>query len=122
MTRRMTLQPRRWYACEFIGDEFEEDRCSYSPIRIERLDPLHTGKSRLRLGFYHANYPEGVRSKIYTLVVLERGRRFLLARSTEHDPARLMQIYDIDWAWLERHFTVEAQRDADVQEWLSRNF
>ena len=63
MTRRMTLQRRRWYACEVIGHEFEEVRSSYSPIRIERLHPLATGTRRLRPGFAHPTDPAGVRRR-----------------------------------------------------------
>lgn len=118
---RFTLQPGNWYACEIIGDEFEDDLCSYSPIRVDHVRPLKTGKRTFELGFYHANYPEGVQEKTYTLETIERGRRFMLARSTNHEPTRLLQLYDIDWSWLERHHHVQRARDITVERWLDDN-
>lgn len=118
---QFTLERGTWYACEFIGDEFDEDRCSYSPIRIKEISPLKTGRGLIRLDFYHANYPEGVRDKSYELVMLERGSRYILAISRNHDPARVMQIYDIDWLWMNRHFPVTGDRSVEIQSWLSRN-
>lgn len=115
------LEAGTWYACEIIGDEFEEDRCSYSPIKVKAITPLKTGRGRFRLDFYHANYPEGVRDKEYDLVMVERGGRFLLARSGSHAPARLLQIYDIDWQWMRRHCPRIGDEAEDIQQWLSRN-
>jgi len=120
-SRRFTLESDKWYACEFIGDEFSEDRCSYSPIRVDETEPLGSGARRFRLSFYHANYPEGVRDKRYVLETIERGTSFILARSTDHEPARLLQIYEIDWSWLTRHFPSIELRPDDIQQWLSRN-
>lgn len=99
-----TLKERNWYACEFIGDEFEEDRCSYSPIRVDAVVLLKTGSGKFELSFYHANYSEGVRDKTYTLSMIERGSSFLMARSRENENARILQIYDIDREWMRRHF------------------
>ena len=118
---RFALEKRKWYACEFIGDEFEADCCSYSPIRVHHVRPLQTGKRTFELDFYHANYPEGVRNKTYTLETIERGGRFILARSTSHEPTRLLQIYRLDWTWLERHFDVSPARGTEVETWLDRN-
>ena len=119
---RFTLQTQRWYACEIIGDEFEEDKCSYSPIRIDRVEPLKRGKGVFRLSFYHGNYPEGVRSKAYTLQTIKRERSFMLVLSVDHKPTRFLQIYAIDWPWVSRHFPGVAVEMADVQEWLGRHF
>lgn len=118
---RFTLEPGKWYACEIIGDEFDDDLCAYSPIRVNHIRPLNTGKRTLELGFYHANYPAGVRDKTYTLETVERGRRFMLARATAYQPTRLLQLYDIDWSWLERHHGVVPARDTSVERWLDEN-
>lgn len=115
---RFTLKKGRWYACEFIGDEFIEDRCSYSPIKIYSLIACHNGQRRFDLAFYHANYPEGVRDKEYELVTLERGRTFILAKSIQHDPLRILQIYDIDENWVRRHFAITSPPEQDIQHWL----
>ena len=118
---RFTLEIRRWYACEFIGDEFSADKCSYSPIMVDKLETLGDGSRTFVLSFYHANYPEGVRGKVYRLQTLERGQTYLLARSLDHDPRRVLQIYDIDAAWLERHFPGMEPVRGDVQAWLETN-
>lgn len=96
---RFTLRVGRWYAAEFMGDEFAggTDLGSQSSIRIDAIEPMKQGDGRLNLTFYHANYPDGVRDKQYLLRVMERGRRFLLARSLQHDPTRMMLIYEISW-------------------------
>jgi len=119
---RFTLWPRSWYAAELIGDEFGDELRSYSAIRVESVSPSRSGERRLDLIFYHANYPDGVRNKTYSLQTIERGRRFLLARSLQHDPVRLLLIYDISWDWLNSHFGIEPQNgSADVQRWLAEH-
>lgn len=112
-----TLKRDRWYACEFIGDEFTRDCCSYSPIRVLNVRADRSEPGILELAFYHANYPEGVRDKTYQLVILERGERLLLARSQRHTPARYLQIYAIDWDWMTRHFCTPTM-PVDIQHWL----
>lgn len=119
---RFTLKPDRWYACELIGDEFDEDLCSYSPIRIHSLSMLGTGSRLFELHFYHANYPEGVRDKTYKLETIERGAKFLLSKSRDHDPVRFLKIYDIDWSWLCRRGLNNIDSEFDVQTWLDRNY
>ncbi len=116
------LQDRCWYAAEFIGEEFGTDIRSYSPIHIHSIQTENLGRRRFTLSFYHANYPEGVRDKIYTLQDVERTRTYLLARSTEHTPTRLLLVYPISWDWLAKHFGTRPQTELlDVQAWLSGN-
>lgn len=120
---RFTLSRDRWYACEFIGDEFEYDRCSYSPIKVLDLEPQSHGSRRLRIEFFHANYPPGVQKKVYMLQTIERAERFMLARSLDHKPARLLQIYDVDAAWVRRHFGFARPPESDIglDRWLDDN-
>jgi hypothetical protein len=121
---RFTLLRDCWYACEFIGDEFESDRCSYSPIKVFEVAPLGDGTRSMRLDFFHACYPAGVQDKTYNLQTIERGERFMLARSVEHAPARFLQIYDIDAAWIRRHFEGIHQPNSsgELSVWLDRTF
>lgn len=118
---RFALEPRRWYACELIGNEFADDMCSYSAIKVHKLEALGDGSRTFVLSFYHANYPEGVRDKVYRVQTVERGQTYLLVRSLEHEPCRFLQIYDIDTAWLERHFPETEPVRGDVQTWLETN-
>lgn len=124
MSGRFRLVAGRWYACEFIGPEFHphEDLASYSPIRVLDVHGHKSGDHRLRLGFYHANYPAGVQGKEYELRVLVRESGLFLARSMDHDPVRLLQIYPITQEWMGRHFPWLPRPDEreSLEEWLSR--
>lgn len=100
---RFTLNPSRWYAMEWIEPDAGR---SYSPIWLHALRPQGAGDGRLEIEFYHANYPEGVRDKIYPLRVLHRAPGYLLAEQTDGAPTerRLILIEPITAAWLRRHF------------------
>ena len=73
---RFTLIPGHWYAVEFIGDEFSvaDDFRSHSAIRVDSVITAPGGQRCFDLSFYHANYPEGVRDKVYTLQTVEAGQ------------------------------------------------
>lgn len=116
---RFDLKPGRWYAAEFLGEEFGSEIRSYSPIRVDEVKPK--GGRRFSLAFYHANYPEGVRDKVYELETIERNATFILARSREHSPVRLMLIYSVNSAWLRQHFGAAVSGSDDVQAWLTGN-
>lgn len=120
MNHRFTLEPRQWYACEIIGDEFDDDKCSYSPIKVISVMPAQKGNRTFSLDFYHANYPEGVRDKTYTLQTIERGSSFLLAKAIDYEPVRLLQIYEISPEWVTSHFP-SFRPDDEIQRWLERN-
>jgi hypothetical protein len=117
---RFTLTPGRWYAMEMVSDEFGSAFRHYSLIRVSAIRPTHTGQRVFELQFSHAHDPEGVRTKRYTLLVLERGERFLFAKSTHHTPPRLLLVYDITAEWLWKHVRVELPTECDVDEWLNR--
>ena len=116
---RFSLEPGRWYAAELLGEEFGSEIRSYSPIRVEEIGPK--GGRSFSLAFYHANYPEGVRDKVYELETIERSATFILARVCEHSPARLMLICPVTSAWLREHFGATVPESEDLQTWLARN-
>lgn len=118
---RFTLERNQWYAAEFLGEEFGKDIRSYSPIKVYSFIPLKNGSRQFELTFYHANYPEGVRDKTYTLKTLERNRQFILAKSTSHKPARLLLIYTISTEWLIHHFDIRIEEGETAESWLERN-
>lgn len=117
---KFTLEREKWYACELIGDEFGDDKCAYSPIKVFEITPLKTGNGLFVLRFRHLNYPEGVQGKEYKLQTIERGRSFLLAKAVDHDPPRFLQIYEIDVEWMRRHYTSPAGTVKNVQEYLEK--
>ena len=116
---RFSLNHGLWYAAELIGEEFGTDIRSYSPIRVQSVTAQ--GGRKFSLAFYHANYPEGVRDKVYDLETIERNRYFVLARSRSHDPWRTLLIYNVTIKWLVRHFGIVARDTDDPQSWLTRN-
>ena len=125
---RFTLEPRRWYAAELIGDEFGNGERSYaphrshSPIRVDAVRPAGGGHRRFELEYYHANYPEGVRQKTYILQTVERGERYIPASSKDHGPVRLMLIYAVDWRWMQVNFGVAQPSEGRTPtEWLEQH-
>ena len=118
-TDRLSLEPGYWYALELLGEEFGDDIRSYSPIRVEEVTPR--GGRGFSLAFYHASYPEGVRSKVYELETLERNAAFIVARSVSHSPTRLMLIHTLTRAWLKEHFDITVAESEDPQAWLTSN-
>lgn len=121
--QRFNLREKRWYAAEFLGDEFGAtyEFRSYSPIHVHSLKPLKSGKRQFQLNFYHAFYPEGVRAKSYQLETIERGEGFILCRSTTHQPPRLMIIYEIDAAWVRNHCQMSfPENELSLQDWLTK--
>jgi len=102
---RFTVREGKWYALEFIGDEFFHlGSYRYSPIQIINVHPLKTGQGIFILSFFHANYPQGVNDKTYKLKTIERGELYILAASTQHNPKRIVHIFDITYSWFKEHF------------------
>jgi hypothetical protein len=50
------------------------------------------------------------------------GDSYMIAKSLDHTPVRILLIYDIDSAWISRHFSEVEVNMVDVQEWLNRRF
>lgn len=73
-----------------------------SPIRIERITPLGTGKSEVEVAFFHLCYPEGVKDKTYRLKVLHRSRDDILAVRMDADDHRTLRLAPLTRAWLAR--------------------
>lgn len=122
---RFTLQPRRWYACMFLGDEFDASAMcctSPSPIRVDQVRPLATGSRIFDLSLFHANYPEGMRAKTYTLQTIDRGENGILARSTEHSPLRFLYLTEITADWLRHNFPSFDFKPESLQQDLERTF
>jgi hypothetical protein len=79
-----------------------------SPIRIERVTPLGTGKSELELTFFHACYPEGVQNKVYRLRVLHRSERDIVAVRIDVDGHPTVRLTPLTRQWLARQEGVPA--------------
>ena len=118
---RFTLSVGHWYALEMLGADFGPQLRTYSPIRVEGIQPGQDGTRRFHLDFYHANYPQGVQDKRYHLQTIERTNDFILARSCDHQTTRYLLFHELSAKWMSDHFNVALRRDADVEQWLKNN-
>lgn len=73
------LDPGQWYQLTVIDGGEPMD----SPIRVNEVQRRPRGK--LRLGFYHAHYPEGVRDKVYDLRITEESVSGLVAKALDQE-------------------------------------
>ncbi len=106
-----TLQPRTWYAMEYIFPSAERH---LSPIWVQEITPLKTGVGMLRLHFYHANYSEGVRDKSYDLQIVHRFKGHLVAlrRESEDGVHATVLLQPMTREWFVQHFPGIRLRDA----------
>jgi hypothetical protein len=68
--------PDHWYAWEMLPGYGAEDELDpyLSPIYVERVKPLKSGKGLLQIGFFNAFYAVGVQGFEPTVKVLRRTR------------------------------------------------
>ena len=99
---RFTLEPRKWYAMELLDSEFGSEIRRCSPIRVDALELEGNGSRLFHLSFFHAAYPEGVQTKIYTIQTIQRSEHFLLGRVV--DTGRLVLLLELSDKWLKQHF------------------
>ena len=71
-----------------------------SPIYIQEVQPLKTGKGLLRLKFFNAFYAEGVQDFTLDLKLIKRASNYLLA-DLPYDPERSAVIGHVEFSWLE---------------------
>lgn len=124
-----TLEREQWYSWEMLpgytGNRY------YSPIRIENIQPMHTGRGILQLHFWNACYAEGVQSFSLRLMVLHRGQEYMIVKliyDNESNDDRCGIISPITTLWLNQHFPnflkehCESDRvdEADLQLLLER--
>jgi hypothetical protein len=127
---QFTLSPHRWYAWQMLpgyvkGRAFQP---YISPIYVEALTPLKTGRGLLNLAFFNAAYAPGVQFFELKLRTLMRAPAFMIAEilSDEQWAAIITQA---DFGWLQHHFRIWWQEQppgnmsepclSDVQAYLS---
>jgi hypothetical protein len=109
----LTLERHRWYAMLRQHAFGAQD---YAPIWIEEVKPMQSGKGLLEVAFWDANYPAGVRDKVYRLRVLRREAGFILAERQDYEPKELVVISEMTGEWVRHHFRETPV--GDVQAWL----
>ena len=124
--RLFTLKPDRWYAME-VWDANWQFRPHASPVKIFRVTPLKRGDGTFKLSFFHANYPEGVQHKVYTLRTLHRSSEVLLAISVDPKEERALAFFPVVQKWLHAYWPESFRQTcdesaADTQALLERQF
>ncbi len=101
---------------------FNDGHWHYSPIWVEEVCPLKTGKSLLLVKFFHAAYTQGVQDKGYTVQVLKRTAAYMLAfRVFPGDKETTSVIFQkISLEWLEEHFPGQFNSETDLATQLDR--
>lgn len=95
------LSPGTWRSWQMLPGYFGERMTPYcSPIHIQRVQPLKSGKGLLRIGFFNALYAEGVQNFEIDLKIIKRASNYLLADIPD-DPERSAVIGHIEFSWLE---------------------
>lgn len=78
-----------------------------SPVWVRAVVPKQRGAGVLQLDFYHANYPESVRDKVYDLRVVHRAEGYLLALRVSEDTGAVQGtviLQSITTDWMTEHF------------------
>lgn len=118
---RFTLNPGTWYAMEFLSTDDGNFRRMYSPVKIMSIHPKGNGKGLFDLQFFHANYPEGVQTKLYTLRTLQRTPTYLFAERMEQSPPRMgVLLHDLTTEWLFLHSDIKEPGSSGVQVTMNR--
>ena len=83
VTRLFTLRPGDWAAMEMWPGYAEPSVPYFSPVRIDGVEPLKTGRQQILIRFFDAAYAEGVQDFSLRLQVLARTGTHLIARRTD---------------------------------------
>lgn len=89
---KFELATGEWFGMDRIG----RDR---SPVRITSIVPLQTGRSLLKVGFFHAFYPAGVQEKEYELQVIGRTQDHLIALDEDDQPVVFSRLNTNWFQW-----------------------
>jgi len=85
----------RWYAAEFIGDASISKEDTFSPFKVLGIIPKGGGKREFVLEFIHVNRSVGERTEKWLMQTIERGKKFILARSLNHESSAILKITEI---------------------------
>lgn len=93
---RLELERGVWYGWQMLPGYF--DSPYFSPIRVDEVVPLKTGRSVLRLRFLNACYAVGVKNFDVKLKVLKRTETYIAAEIVGQKE-RIAVIYEFSFAW-----------------------
>jgi hypothetical protein len=103
---QFVLQPNRWYGWQMIPGYVGERCVPYCcPIRVERIEPLKSGKGILKVAFWNTGYAAGVQGFELDLKLLHRATNYLVAQilyGNADDMERCAVVSHIEFAWVEK--------------------
>lgn len=119
----LELHPGHWVALEEYRAAMD-GHAIYSPIRIDVVRPLKTGKSLLHLEMLRAGLAGPARHQSYDLRVLFRGRALLAGQQlVKYGHGDLLLIKRIDREWMHLHLPGWPQTDfLSVDDYLNHAF
>lgn len=99
MNRPFELLKNHWYAWQMLPG-YGGSETYFSPIFIESVKPLRTGKGILQIEFFNAFYAEGVRDFKVDLKVVVRAKQYLIGEILHSPEKRTAVILEISFEWL----------------------
>lgn len=132
---KFKLFPKNWYAWEMIPGYFGERNVPYhSPIYVQKVMPLKTGKNIIRLEFINVFYAEGVQLFDAKLRILLHCEHYFVSEILYKTPdiERCAIVSTIEFEWI-RQFcpslwyhrppsSVSKHAELDVSTYLSEVF
>jgi hypothetical protein len=97
---------KRWFAWQMIPGYIGERSVPYcSPIFVENVKPLNSGKGIINIQFIIVFYAEGTQSFSLNIKVLKRAENYLigdLKYSLNEDSGKCAVISHIEFEWVKR--------------------
>lgn len=105
----------------------------FSPIFIEKIEGMKTGKNIIKLNFLNALYAQGVQNFEFNLQILKRSENYLFANiqyNSNSNLDRFVVISTIEFEWIklfckslwESHKPDSIKNNIDVDEYLNKVF
>ena len=100
MSKLLTLEAGQWYGWQMLPGYGEGYSPYFSPILVNKVQPLKTGQGLLHLDFINVMYAQGVQDFTLKLKILDRQQYYLIAQLGPETVHRNAVISRIDFEWL----------------------
>ena len=76
---RLILKNDVWYSLQMLPGYHSSLSPYYSPIKVQEINPLKTGKSILRIRFLNVGYAQGVQDFKKEIRIIKHSENYLIA-------------------------------------------
>lgn len=100
----LILEEFRWYGWQMLpgyvcSTEYEP---YFSPIFVEKVEPLKTGRNLLRLHFFNAFYAQGVQGFVIDMKLIRKCPQYLIGilekgEASQSDRTFIVSAISFDW-------------------------